>query len=136
MNKSNIAIVRLSDYKTPADIDHAAANLFEDEDARPNGMAIIFGDNAEGLLGLQRDLLRTALKIYVDDVSKTDVRHTFNPNGMDDDLKQFTKSFCRSLSWFLNCTSNNQPEPDELSEFHGFDRLELKSMLEKLAQSL
>jgi hypothetical protein len=134
MNKSNIAIIRLSDYKTPADIDHAAANLFEDEDARPNGMAIIFGDNAEGLLGLQRDLLRTALKIYADDVSKTDACHQWNHDiGMNDDLKQFTKSFCRSLSWFLNCTSNNQPKFDE---FHGFDRTELKSMLEQLARSL
>jgi hypothetical protein len=131
MNKSNIAIVEVADLKIEEF--RETTGLFEDEGAKPNGMAIIFGDHAEGLLGLQRDLLRTALKIYADDVNKTDARQTWNPNGIDDDLKQFTKSFCRSFSWFLNCTSNNQPE---LDEFHEFDRLELKSMLEQLARSL
>jgi predicted ATPase len=131
MNKSNVAIVGVADIKIEEF--RKTTGLFEDEDAKPNGMAIIFGDNAEGLLGLQRDLLRTALKLYTDDVSQTDARHPFNPNGMDDDLKQFTKKFCRSFSWFLNCTSNNGPK---LNEFHEFDRIELKSMLEQMARSL
>ncbi|MCY9861536.1 hypothetical protein OTK49_03265 [Vibrio coralliirubri] len=133
MDKSNIQVIRLSDYDS---IDQIMSKHHDGLEGKPNGMAILFDSAPSSNLGIQTGLLKFALENYSSRIRGMDSISELNTEGeIDADLKDFLYNYMNIMTHALNSCSV-RPNGSNLKEFEYFDKIELKSKLETLINRL
>ncbi|CAH6977124.1 conserved hypothetical protein [Vibrio chagasii] len=133
MTKNHVAIVSLNAYESIEEILEETPEQFN---GKPNGLAIVFDSGAKQPLALQRDLLLMANNEFKSSVSELAPVHELSDNGdIDPDLKHLLIQHACFTENLLNCYSVRQ-NGSGLKELEGFDRMELKEKLLRMASIL